>query len=113
MKCDDGAVAGVSHYIGKHLWSAKFLTVVTGYQIPHYYLITAFQYHVLRPSHVAVRRAEQVCFHYLVGFLGICQIIFEVVFKSSEMVKGMVTDAVSPLHNHLEFIRVLTDICPL
>ena len=28
-------VAGVSHYIGKHLWSAKFLTVVTGYEIPH------------------------------------------------------------------------------
>ena len=26
------------------------------------------------------------------------------------MVEGMVTDAVSPLHNHLEFIRVLTDI---
>ena len=32
---------------------------------------------------------------WLFGFLGICQIIFEVVFKSSEMVKGMVTDAVS------------------
>ena len=26
------------------------------------------------------------------------------------LLDGMVTDAVSPLHNHLEFIRVLTDI---
>ena len=26
------------------------------------------------------------------------------------MVEGMVTDAVSPLHNHLKLIRVLTDI---
>ena len=101
--------------------TAQLLAVVAGHEVPHHNLVGSFQREILVGEHMAVGRAEQervenllhiaidvpTHFHENLRLFGISQIILGRVFKSTDMVEGVVTDAVPTLNDHPEFVRML------
>lgn len=126
MEGDDGAITGIAHDVGQYLWATEFLAVVAGDEIPHHNLVFPLQHHVLCPAHVAVRRAEQKRAECLVGRFGIADGEHEVVCffrilkiaiggevfaaETTDVVEGVVTDAVATLYDHTKFFGVLADV---
>lgn len=107
---DDGAVACIFLHLGKYLPAVQPFAVVAGYKIPHHDAVFPFQDHILQPSHVSVRRSEQIRMEIGVGFVGIGQIVPAQVFESADMIEGVVADAVPSFDYHPELFRMLAYI---
>ena len=107
-------------------WKAELLAIVAGDEVPHHNLVFSSQHHVLCPAHVAVWRTEEEraeCLvgrfgvadgkHEVVGFFRILQIaVGSEVFaaEASDVVEGVVADAVAALHHHAEHLGMLADV---
>ena len=65
---------------------------------------------VLPESHVSVWWTEEIGMNNIIYLSGICQVIRIGIFKSTDVVESMVTDAVSVLYHHPVFIRVFAYI---
>ena len=88
------------------------LSVVAGYKIPHHDAVFPFQDHILQPSHVSVRRSEQIRMEIGVGFVGIGQIVPAQVFESADMIEGVVADAVPSFDYHRNSSGCLRTLSP-
>ena len=127
MEGDDGAVAGIAHHVGQDLGRAELLGVVARHEVPHDNPAMLAQHHVLSPRHMPVGWAEEQgeegllhqgivrSFlaggnHEFVGTLHVVQVGVGGVLEASQVVVGMVADAVPALHHLLEHIRMLADV---
>ena len=110
MEGDDGATTGVFHHIGQNLWATKFLAIVAGDDVPHHDLIVVAQHDILLPAHPAMRRTEQAGVEHFVGKVGIFQVAGTGVATATDVVVGMVANAVPVIDDHLEDFRVLAHV---
>lgn len=109
---DDGAVAYIFLHLGKYLPAVQPFAVVAGYKIPHHDAVFPFQDHILQPSHVSVRRSEQIRMEIGVGFVGIGQIVPAQVFESADMIEGVVADTVPSFDYHRNSSGCLRTLSP-
>ena len=110
MESDDGTVACIALHIVQYLFRAHPFTIITSYEIPHDNAVMIAQGIILPESHVSVWRTEEIGMNNFVYLSGVCEVIRIRIFKSTDVVEGMVTDAVSVFYHHPVFIRVLAYI---
>ena len=107
---DDAAGTCVALDVAQYVVAVESFGIVAGHEIPHHDLVVVVQLVVLPPSHPAVRRSEQIGVQVLVGLLDILQILRSGMAKSAQVMKGVITQAVSVCHDLLEYVGMLADI---
>ena len=68
------------------------------------------QHHVLLPTHPSVWWTKKVGLNQFVCFIGVGQVVKAQVFESLNMIEGVITDTVSSIQNHLEFVGMFPHI---
>ena len=98
---DDGTIAGIAPHIVEHPLGRHPFGVVAGHQVPHHDAVTPAQPEILVGPHPSVRWTKEVGMEQFVGLVGILAIVADGVFEPTDMIEGMVADAVSGCHHLL------------
>ena len=110
MEGDDGTVAGVAFHVLKDLLCSQTFGVVASDHVPHDNGVVATQANVLGVLHPSTWRTEKIGVDELVRFVGIAQIAAAGHGETSDVVEGVVAQAMTMRADEFEEFRVLANI---
>ena len=107
---DDGAITRVVLYILIHLFSREAFGVVACNQVPHHDGVVATKTDILGITHPSSWRTEEIGLNQFIGFVGIAQIALARHRNATNVVEGVIAQAMTMRTDEFEQFWIFPDI---